>query len=100
MGILCCGALCAADTASRFGYASGSRKVLIHCIGFGPLFASGSSEATANIATLNKMQQIGNVNDGMPSYKIIYGNQNTIINNLQQAFTNILESTVPVSLIQ
>lgn len=95
-----CTQICAPDTASPPGYASGSRKVLIHCIGFGPMFAPGGSEAAANTATLNQMQQIGNVNDGMPSYKIIYGSQNTVITDLQQAFTNILESTVPVSLIQ
>lgn len=95
-----CQQIVASDTASPPGYTSGSRKVLIHCLGFGPLFAPGASTATANTATLNQMQQIGNVNDGMPSYKIIYGNQNTIVTNLQQAFTQILESTVPVSLIQ
>ena len=95
-----CQQLVAPDTASPPGYTSGSRLALIHCIGFGPLFAPGSSEAAANTATLNQMQTIGNVTDGMPSYKIIYGDQSTIINDLQQAFTNILESTVPVSLIQ
>lgn len=95
-----CEQIVAADSASPPGYTSGSRLALIHCIGFGPLFAPGSSEASANTATLNQMQTIGNVNDGMPSYKIIYGDQSTVINDLQQAFTNILESTVPVSLIQ
>ncbi|HET6878907.1 MAG TPA: hypothetical protein VFI31_02055, partial [Pirellulales bacterium] len=95
-----CRQLVAADSASPPGYASGSRQVLIHCIGFGPMFMPGSSEAAANTATLNQMQTIGNVTDGMPSYKIVYGDQSTIVNNLQQAFTNILESTVPVSLIQ
>lgn len=95
-----CQQLVAADTATPPGYTNGSRKTLIHCLGFGPLFAPGSSEASANTNTLNQMQIIGNVTDGMPSYKIIYGDQNTIVNDLQQAFTNILESTVPVSLIQ
>ncbi|HVA44849.1 MAG TPA: Tad domain-containing protein [Pirellulales bacterium] len=95
-----CDQLVASETASPPGYTSGSRKVLIHCIGFGPLFASGSAEAAANTATLNQMQTIGNVNDGMPGYKLIYGDQNTVVNDLQQAFSTILESTVPVSLIQ
>jgi Flp pilus assembly protein TadG len=95
-----CQQIVAADTASPPGYTSGARKVLIHCLGFGPMFAPGSSTAAPNTATLNQMQTIGNVNDGMPSYKIIYGTQTQIINSLQQAFTNILESTVPVSLIQ
>jgi Flp pilus assembly protein TadG len=95
-----CQSLANPDTASPPGYTNGSRKLLIHCLGFGPMFAPGSSNAQANIATLNQMQQIGNVNDGMPSYKIIYGSQSTIVSDLQQAFSNILESTVPVSLIQ
>ena len=46
------------------------------------------------------MQTIGNVNDGMPGYKIIYGDQSSIVSNLQQAFTKILQSGVQVSLIQ
>lgn len=95
-----CTQICAPDNGSPAGYSSGPRKVLIHCIGFGPMFDPASSEAASNTATLNQMQTIGNVTDGMPSYKIIYGNQTTVINDLQQAFSNILESTVPVSLIQ
>ena len=95
-----CQQICALDTAGPPGYSSGSHKVQIHCIGFGPLFDPASSEAAANKATLNQMQTIGNVNDGMPSYKIVYGDQNTIITKLQQAINKILESSVPVSLIQ
>ena len=95
-----CQQLAASDTAGPPGYSSGSHKLQIHCIGFGPLFAAGSSEAAACKATLNQMQIIGNVNDGMPSYKIIDGDQNTVITDLQQAINKILESTIPVSLIQ
>ena len=46
------------------------------------------------------MQTTGNVTDGMPGYKIIYGTENTVINNLQTAFTKILQDGVQVSLIQ
>jgi hypothetical protein len=46
------------------------------------------------------MQTIGNVTDNMPSYKIIYGSQSTVVTSLQQAFTQILQSGVQVSLIQ
>ncbi|HWB08360.1 MAG TPA: Tad domain-containing protein [Pirellulales bacterium] len=95
-----CRQIVAADTASPPGYASGAREVLIHCLGFGPMFAPGTATVGPNTATLNQMQLIGNVTDGMPNYKLIYGDQNTIVNSLQQAFTKILESTVPVSLIQ
>lgn len=95
-----CQQLAAPDTASPPGYSSGSHKLQLHCIGFGPLFAPGSSEAAACTNTLNQMQIYGNVNDGMPSYKIIYGDQNTVISSLQQAINKILESTIPVSLIQ
>ena len=46
------------------------------------------------------MQLIGNVTDNMPSYKIIYGTQTQVVNDLQQAFTQILQSGVQVSLVQ
>jgi hypothetical protein len=36
----------------------------------------------------------------MPSYKVVYGSESTVITDLQQAFTQILQSGVQVSLIQ
>jgi hypothetical protein len=74
--------------------------VLIHCIGFGPAFAPENSSAAAAIETLNQMQLIGNVNDGMPSYKIVYGDEDVVVEKLQQAFTKIMRDGVQVSLIE
>ena len=88
------------NTAGSPGYSTPSKPALIHCLGFGPQFAPSGATRTQNIATLNQMQTIGNVTDNMPSYKIIYGSQSQIITNLQQAFTQILQSGVQVSLIQ
>lgn len=95
-----CSRLAALDTASPPGYSTASKKMLIHCIGFGPQFDPANSSAAAATATLNQMQLLGNVNDGMPSYKIIYGNESTMINNMQRAFTQILQDGVQVSLIR
>jgi hypothetical protein len=95
-----CDQICALDSASPAGYSTAAKPVLIHCIGFGPFFAPGSSTAAASTAVLNQMQLIGNVTDGMPSYKIIYGSQGQVVSDLQQAFTNILQSGVQVSLVQ
>jgi hypothetical protein len=95
-----CTQLAALDTASPPGHSTNSKKALIHCIGFGPVFAPGSSTRTSAIATLNQMQIKGNVNDGMPSYKIVYGTESQIADQLQQAFTQIMQSGVQVSLIQ
>ncbi len=92
--------MAALDSAATPGYSTASKPLLIHCIGFGPAFSPDSGTASANTATLEGMQTIGNVSDGMPSYKIIYGDQSTIVNDLQQAFTKILQSGVQVSLIQ
>ncbi len=92
--------LAALDSASTPGYSTSTKPLLLHCIGFGPDFSPSGSTAAANKATLNTMQTLGNVNDGMPSYKIIYGNQSTITSDLQQAFTKILQTGVQVSLIQ
>ncbi len=95
-----CNQICALDSASPAGYSTAAKPVQIHCIGFGPYFAPGSSTAAAATATLNQMQLIGNVTDGMPSYKIIYGTQSQVVNDLQQAFTKILQTGVQVSLVQ
>jgi hypothetical protein len=95
-----CNRICALDTASPPGYSTPAKPVLIHCIGFGPVFAPSSSTRAAAISTLNQMQVIGGVNDGMPSYKIIYGPESTVVSGLQQAFTQIMQSGVQVSLIE
>ncbi len=95
-----CTQICALDTASPPGYSTPSKKVLIHCLGFGPVFAPGGAGQAAALTTLNQMQTIGNVTDGMPSYKVIYGSESTVTNALQQAFTQILQTGVHVSLIQ
>jgi hypothetical protein len=95
-----CTQLAALDSAASPGYSTASKPLLIHCIGFGPDFSPSSGTAAANTATLNGMQTIGNVTDGMPGYKIIYGDQASVVSDLQQAFTKILQSGVQVSLIQ
>ncbi len=83
--------MAAQDSAG--GYSTASRPLLIHCLAFGP-------QGTNGLPTLIQMQTIGNVNDGMPSYKIINGNASTIISNLQTAIKTILQDGVQVSLIQ
>ena len=45
------------------------------------------------------MQSLGNVTDGMPEYKIVYGTETEMVDKLQQAFTQILQSGVQVSLL-
>jgi hypothetical protein len=95
-----CSQLAANDTASPAGYSTPTKKLQIHCIGFGPMFDPSDSGTAARIATLNQMQTVGNVSDGMPSYKLAYGTESEIVNKLQEAFTNILQSGIQVSLIQ
>ncbi len=95
-----CNQICASDSANPPGYSSSSKKVKIHCIGFGPYFAPSSSTAAAATAFLDQMQQIGNVTDGMPSYKIVYGTQDQVISNLQQAFQKIMVDGIQITLIQ
>jgi Flp pilus assembly protein TadG len=86
-----CTQLAGADTGS--GYSTGNKPLLIHCLAFGPV----GPEAAP---TLNQMQTIGNVKDGMPSYKFINGNQSAVVNALQTAISKILQDGVQVSLIQ
>ncbi len=95
-----CTQLAASENASPPGYSSASKKLLIHCIGFGPVFAPGSSKRDAALATLSQMQTIGNVTGGMPEYKIIYGTEQEMVDRMQQAFTQILQDGVQVALVQ
>jgi hypothetical protein len=82
-----------AASTSAGGYGTTNHPVMIHCIAFGP------AGPTA-LATLNKMQTIGNVNDGMPGYKQIDGSAASVISDLQTAIAKILQDGVQVSLIQ
>jgi hypothetical protein len=94
-----CSVIAAQETANPPGYSTPSKKALIHCIGFGPVFAPGSSSAAGAIAALNQMQILGNVTDGMPAYKIVYGTETDVVDKLQQAFTKILQDGVQVSIL-
>jgi Flp pilus assembly protein TadG len=78
---------------SAYGYSGSSRPLLLHCIAFGP-------QGTDGLAILKQMQTYGNINDGMPSYKIIDGSESTVISNLQTTIEKILQDGVQVSLIQ
>jgi len=95
-----CNQICALDTASVPGFSSTNKKVKIHCIGFGPVFNPINSGAAAAKDFLNQMQVIGNVNDGMPSYKTVYGTQDQVISHLQEAFEKIMVDGIQVTLIQ
>lgn len=95
-----CTRLAAQDTASPAGYSTPTKPLQIHCIGFGPYFDPSYPGYADNVATLNQMQAIGNVTDGMPAYKLIYGPESEVVARLQQAFTQILQSGVQVSLIE
>jgi len=95
-----CTQLAASENASPPGYSTPSKKLLIHCIGFGPVFAPDSDKRAAAVSTLKQMQTLGNVTDNMPEYKIIYGTETEMISRMQQAFTQILQDGVQVALVE
>ena len=77
-----CGVTAASESSG--GYSASNHKLLIHCIAFGP---QGSSATTI----LDQMQQLGNVTDHMPSYKIVDGNESTIVSRLRTAVAEIFD---------
>ncbi len=102
-----CSTICALDSANPPGYATPRKPVLIHCIGFGPVYEPGVPERAGALATLQQIQYIGSTQasptdpmDVNQPYKIITGSQAQITQNLQQAFTIILQGGVQVSLLQ
>lgn len=97
-----CQRLCALESDGQPGYSTGSKPVLIHCLGFGPIFEPDSPSRASAIQTLDAMQAIGGLGTKeptLPEYKIIVGDQATMVTRMQQAITKILQDGVQVSLI-
>jgi hypothetical protein len=96
--------LCALESASPPGYATPGKKVLVHCIGFGPVFNATSPVRNQALATLQQIQYIGgtqaNPSDPLPAYKIVTGSDSDVVSNLRAAIREIFESSVTVSLIE
>ncbi len=97
--------ICALDSASPPGYSTTRKPVKIHCIAFGSLFepANFSAFTTQALTLLQTIQYKGQTQSSpstaLPSYKIIVGNAQTRIDNLQQAFNAIMQDGIQVSLI-
>jgi hypothetical protein len=102
-----CQQICALDSANPPGYSTTRKPVLIHCIGFGPVYDAQAPERAGALATLEQIQYIGNTQasptdpiDVDQPYKIILGTQSQVVQKLQQAFTIIMQGGVQISLLQ
>jgi Flp pilus assembly protein TadG len=102
--------ICALDTAASPGYSTSRKPALIHCIAFGCLFnaTNNSTYKTNALSLLEQLQYIGGQAGGeqatlttpLQSYKVITGTYNQRIANLQQAFSNIMQDGVQITLVQ
>jgi len=97
------GQIVALDSASPPGYSTASNPALIHCIGFGPVFDTGSSQRGVALATLQQMQYIGNTQPSpstpLPSYKVIVGTPAEMVAALRTAIMMILNDGVQITLL-
>jgi hypothetical protein len=93
--------LCNPDSGAGSGFSSARKPVRIHCIAFGSLFDNGGGTTALNF--LQNLQYIGGTQPSpstpLPSYKIITGTSQTRINNLQTAYSNIMQDGYSVTLI-
>jgi hypothetical protein len=99
--------ICAQSTASPPGYSTSRKPALVHCIGYGSIFdpANAGTAQTTALTFLQTVQYYGNTAQDMnpanfASWRLIYGTNTQRINTMRQAFTNIMQSGVQVSLIQ
>jgi Flp pilus assembly protein TadG len=98
--------LVALDSASPPGYTTTRKPVLIHCLAFGTLFepANATADKDSALEFLQTIQFKGKTQDAidtpLPSYKMIVGTADERITKLQQAFSNIMQDGVQVTLIQ
>ncbi|MGL4550138.1 MAG: pilus assembly protein TadG-related protein [Gemmataceae bacterium] len=87
------------------GFSTTRKPVKIHCIAFGSLFdaANTSSSKTNALSNLAALEVIGKVQASgattLAANKIIVGDYNTRIANLQNAFNSIMQDGVQVTLI-
>jgi hypothetical protein len=88
------------------GYATINKPVLIHCIAFGAIFETPNSAQTSAVPMMQQISTIGNTTfpssstDPANGYKWCIGTLQQRQDKLRQAFLNILDSSVPVSLIK
>jgi hypothetical protein len=100
--------ICKLETDNPPGYSTSRKRVQVFCLGYGTLFDPANSSDPAQIDGLNFFQMIqfiGNTStstDGynFPDIQRIYGTNTERINRMRQAFTNIMQGGVQVSLIQ
>jgi hypothetical protein len=106
-------AICNMETdPSTPGYGTTRKKVFVHTIAFGSLFdpSNSSSYKTNALNLLQSLQAIGYTQEApgqpndattaLPSYKVITGSAQTRIDNLQTAFTKILQDGLQLALIK
>jgi hypothetical protein len=88
------------------GYSTPNKPAQIYCIAFGAIFETPSSSLTSSVALLQQVAAIGNTtfpaSSTDPTYGYLWciGSLSQRQQKLEQACLNILDSSVPVSLIQ
>jgi Flp pilus assembly protein TadG len=102
--------ICALETDAARGYSTPRKPVLIHTIAYGALFETSNTNANKQAALdrLQMLQYIGGKAGGeqpdpdtpLASYKRIVGPFQTRIDNMQKAFSAIMQDGVQVSLVE
>jgi hypothetical protein len=88
------------------GYATPNRPVIVQCIAFGAIFEVTGSLQTSSVSLLQAISTIGGTvfpsspTDATNGWKWCTGTLSQRQNKLQTAFIKILDSSVPVSLVQ
>jgi hypothetical protein len=99
--------ICAKTSASPPGFSTSSKPAQVYCLGYGSLFdpANGNATQSNALTFLQTIQYYGNTSkdtsgSNFPSAQLIYGTPTQRINNMQSAFTSIMQTGVQVSIIQ
>lgn len=84
-------------------YSTPRKPLRLHTIGFGPLYDATSSQKSAALDTLQKMQYHGNTQSSastpLDSFKIVTGDDLTLVTNLQKAMSTIMQGSIQVVLL-
>jgi hypothetical protein len=88
------------------GFATPAKPVQVQCIAFGAIFEVPSSIQTSSVALLSQISSIGgstfptSPTDPTNGYKWCIGSITDRQTKLRQAFTNIMNSGIPITLVK
>jgi hypothetical protein len=85
-------------------YTAPRKPFRLHTLAFGPVFDSSNGDSSAALTTLQNMQYHGNTqtnaSTALDAFKILTGDDATLVTNLQTAIKTIMQGSIQIVLLE